>query len=81
MPKDFLRCVRQGGRVRTIKPRGSKNPLYIHICYDRNNKSYIGEKKYRTKNNTKRKSKRKSAKRKKRKSKKKKRSKKKQSKK
>lgn len=46
MPRDFEWCVEQGGqhgrkgRVRTIKPR---DDVYIHICYDRFNKSHAGE--------------------------------------
>ena len=30
MPAKFVKCVREGGRVRTIKPRPD---VYIHICY------------------------------------------------
>jgi len=30
MPTSFLKCVKEGGRVRTIKPRPD---VYIHICY------------------------------------------------
>ncbi len=30
MPADFTRCVRRGGRVRTITP---KKGVYIHVCY------------------------------------------------
>lgn len=67
MPKDFLKCVRQGGRVRTIKPRGYDDPLYINICYDRSGKSHHGEKKYRKgkKSKSKKKSKKKKSKKKK----------------
>ncbi|MHC1625557.1 MAG: hypothetical protein ACXQS2_06110 [Methermicoccaceae archaeon] len=39
MPKDFERCVRTGGRVRTKKLSGGK---YIKICY-KDGKSYAGE--------------------------------------
>ncbi len=39
MPKAFNKCVKSGGRVRTIKPKKNK---YIHVCY-KNNKSYAGE--------------------------------------
>jgi len=39
MPADFERCVKRGGRVRTLKLKGNK---YIHICY-LNGKSYRGE--------------------------------------
>jgi len=43
MPKDFTKCVKQGGRVRTIKPR---NDVYIRICYDKKGKSHRGEVKH-----------------------------------
>jgi len=33
MPKKFDRCVRGGGRVRTIKPKGKKSSTYLHVCY------------------------------------------------
>jgi hypothetical protein len=39
MPAGFERCVKEGGRVRTIKPKAGK---YLHICY-LNGKSYRGE--------------------------------------
>ena len=39
MPLAFLRCVREGGRVRTKKLPGGK---YIRICF-KNGKSYPGE--------------------------------------
>ena len=39
MPKAFRKCVRRGGRVRTIKPKAGK---YMHICYV-GGKSYAGE--------------------------------------
>ena len=39
MPASFTRCVKKGGRVRTVKPsRGTYKP----ICYQ-GNKSYPGE--------------------------------------
>lgn len=40
MPKDFTKCVADGGRVRTMKIKGGK---YMHICYDKQGKSYSGE--------------------------------------
>ncbi len=40
MPRDFERCVKEGGRVRTIKLKGGK---YLHICYDKQGKSHSGE--------------------------------------
>ena len=39
MPKDFDKCVAQGGRVRTKKLKGHK---YMHICFLKG-KSYAGE--------------------------------------
>jgi len=39
MPKAFERCVKNGGRVRTIKHGKNK---YQHICYI-NGESYEGE--------------------------------------
>lgn len=40
MPADFDRCVSGGGRVRTIKVGKNK---YMHVCYDKQNKSHTGE--------------------------------------
>lgn len=39
MPEDFLRCVREGGKVRTKNLKGNK---YIRICF-KNGKSYASE--------------------------------------
>lgn len=39
MPAAFLKCVKQGGRVRTKRLSGGR---YIHICFI-NGKSYAGE--------------------------------------
>lgn len=39
MPASFEKCVREKGRVRTIKPNPSE---YLHICY-KDGKSYHGE--------------------------------------
>ena len=39
MPKAFLKCVAEGGRVRTKSLGKGK---YIHICYS-GSKSYAGE--------------------------------------
>lgn len=33
MPADFDRCVRRGGRVRTLKPKGEKSDVYLRVCY------------------------------------------------
>jgi len=42
MPAGFERCIRQGGRVRTIKPKPGR---YLHVCY-LGGKSYSGEVKH-----------------------------------
>jgi len=39
MPADFDKCVKEGGRVRTMKVKGGR---YMHICF-LNGKSYSGE--------------------------------------
>lgn len=39
-PADFDKCVREGGRVRTIQPKPGK---YIHVCWDKAGKSHSGE--------------------------------------
>lgn len=39
MPKDFEQCVREGGRVRTVKPN---KQTFMPVCYDRRNKSHAG---------------------------------------
>ena len=33
MPAKFTKCVKTGGRVRTIKPKGEKSRTYVHVCY------------------------------------------------
>ena len=43
MPKDFERCVKSGGRVRTVKPGGKGGSKYLHVCYDKKGKSHAGE--------------------------------------
>jgi len=40
MPADFDKCVKENGRVRTMKLKGGR---YMKICYDKNNKSHAGE--------------------------------------
>jgi len=51
-PADFERCVRQGGRVRTIsgpnKEHGVGKGEYVKYCY-LNDKSYRGEVKTKSK--------------------------------
>ena len=39
MPKAFDNCVKNGGRIKTIKPRSD---VYIKVCW-LNGKSYPGE--------------------------------------
>ncbi len=39
-PADFDKCVKEGGRVRTEKPKEGK---YLHVCYDKAGKSHAGE--------------------------------------
>lgn len=33
MPADFEKCRREGGRIRTIKPKGKGSKTYLHVCY------------------------------------------------
>ncbi len=41
MPKAFEKCVKEGGRVRTLKLKGNK---YRHICYPKGGgKGILGE--------------------------------------
>ena len=40
VPEDFLKCIREGGRVVTIKIGDDK---YRHVCYDKNDKPHYGE--------------------------------------
>ena len=40
MPRDFERCVDEGGRVRTISLKGDK---FMRVCYDKEGKSHAGE--------------------------------------
>jgi len=49
MPKGFDRCRSEGGRVRTVKPKGKKSRAYVHVCYDKNGKSFAGHVKKRAK--------------------------------
>ena len=39
MPKSFVKCVKKGGRVVTLKPNAR---TYLKVCY-RGGKSYRGE--------------------------------------
>jgi len=48
MPEAFERCVREGGRVRTIKPKGKESKTYLLVCYPKGGGSPIhGETKER----------------------------------
>jgi len=40
MPENFLRCVKNGGKVRTIAIKKGK---YMHVCYDKQGRSFHGE--------------------------------------
>lgn len=40
MPKNFIACVKAGGKVVTKNLKGNK---YMHICYDKDGKAYPGE--------------------------------------
>lgn len=40
MPADFTKCVNNGGKVITKTLKGDK---YLHVCYDKNGKSHVGE--------------------------------------
>jgi len=40
MPADFIKCVKEGGRVRTVKVGKMK---YMRVCYDKKGKSHAGE--------------------------------------
>lgn len=45
MPEDFLRCAKNGGRVRTIHPKGRPD-VNIKVCY-KGGKSTHGEPEHR----------------------------------
>ncbi len=40
MPEKFLECVKNGGRVRTMKVKGGR---FMRICFDKAGKSHAGE--------------------------------------
>lgn len=40
MPASFERCIKEGGKVRTKRISETQ---YIHICWDKDGKSYSGE--------------------------------------
>ena len=41
MPAKFTKCVKAGGRVRTIKPKGKGSKTYLHICYPKGGGSTV----------------------------------------
>lgn len=48
MPVRFTKCVKSGGRVRTVKPKGKKSSSYVHVCYPKGGGSSVsGELKHR----------------------------------
>ena len=48
-PAKFNKCVREGGRVRTIKPKGEGSRTYIRVCYPKSGSPVSGEVKKRKK--------------------------------
>jgi len=40
MPADFDKCVKEGGRVRTMPVKGGR---FMRICFDKAGKSHAGE--------------------------------------
>lgn len=46
MPKDFMDCVKNKGRVVTKSLKGNR---YVKICYGKDGKSYTGEVKLKKK--------------------------------
>ncbi len=40
MPEGFDKCVKEGGRVRTMPVKGGR---YMHVCFDKQGKSHAGE--------------------------------------
>ena len=52
MPEAFLKCVRNGGRVRTISGKSKRFGLekdeYMHVCF-LNGEMFLGEKKKKKK--------------------------------
>jgi len=50
MPAKFEKCVREGGRVRTIKSKGEKATAYVPVCFPKGGgPSVSGEVKHRKK--------------------------------
>jgi len=50
VPVKFERCVKAGGRVRTMKPKGKDSPTYMKVCYPKGGGSPVsGEVKKRKK--------------------------------
>lgn len=40
MPEDFIKCVNEGGIVRTVKP---KPGYYQYVCFDKKGAKHSGE--------------------------------------
>ena len=40
MPADFDKCLKEGGKIVTIKP---KKGVYLRVCYDKKDKPHAGE--------------------------------------
>ena len=49
MPKNFIDCVKNKGKVITKNLKGGR---YLHICYDKDGKAYPGEIKIKKKKTT-----------------------------
>lgn len=41
MPAGFDKCQSEGGRIRTIKPKGKDDPAYVPVCFS-GGKSHAG---------------------------------------
>lgn len=42
MPKAFDSCVKAGGRVRTLKPKGKGSRTYIKVCCPKSGGPCVG---------------------------------------
>lgn len=41
MPKKFTKCVKAGGRVRTLKPKGKGSKVYKKVCFPKGGGSSV----------------------------------------
>lgn len=41
MPEKFTKCVKGGGRVRTMKPKGKDSPTYVKVCFPKGGGSSV----------------------------------------